>query len=69
MLEFRPYQLEAIEKGVACLRTGNLFLLYMKMRLGKTLTSLAIMQDMGYKKVLFVTKAKKDVQKSVEDDY
>ena len=24
---------------------------------------------MGYKKVLFVTKAKKDVQKSVEDDY
>lgn len=69
MIKFRPYQQEAIEKGVACLRAGNLFLLYMKMRLGKTLTSLAIMDAMGYKKVLFVTKAKRDVQKSVEDDY
>ena len=69
MFKFRDYQLEAINFGVDCLNKYKIVRLNMKQRLGKTFTALGIAQAVGAKRVLFITKARRDVRKSIEDDY
>ena len=69
MFKFRDYQIEAINFGVDCLAKYKIVRLNMKQRLGKTFTALGIAQAVGAKRVLFITKARRDVRKSIEDDY
>lgn len=67
-VEFRPYQLDIIERGLFILNTSRMLYLAMQVRTGKTLTSLGICSRLPkVKHVLFITKKK--AMKSIEDDY
>ena len=67
-VEFRPYQIEIINKGVSMLRQYRFLYLAMEVRTGKTLTSLGIAAKLLEREhVLFVTKKK--AMGSIEQDY
>lgn len=58
MVEFRDYQLEAIDKSYRILKNDRFIYLSMQVRTGKTLTSLGICQKMIVNNVVFITKKK-----------
>lgn len=66
-MNLRQYQKDLSDKATKILRQKNIVYLAMEVRTGKTLTSLKVAENVGAKKVLFLTK-KKAVQ-SVVDDY
>jgi len=66
-MKLRKYQEEVKNKAIEVLKEYSLVYLAMQTRTGKTLTSMAIVNEMNYKKVLFITKKK--VISSVEKDY
>lgn len=67
-VEFRPYQISIINKGVEILNQHRFLYLAMEVRTGKTLTSLGIADKMSnVNQVLFVTKKK--AMSSIEEDY
>ena len=57
-MEYRNYQIAIIEKGTDILKKHGLLYLAMEVRIGKTLTSLGICEEMGASSVLFLTKKK-----------
>jgi hypothetical protein len=65
--KLREYQVETAESGTEILKRLGILYLAMECRTGKTLTSLAIAQKVGAKKVLFLTK--KEVRKDIEKDW
>ena len=52
---FRPEQLEAIKKTKSVLKNGDKMLWNAKMRMGKTLTSLEVVRQMGFHRTIIVT--------------
>lgn len=66
-IELRPYQQQIRDRGVRILEDHRFLYLAMEVRTGKTLTSLAIAEQMGAQNVLFVTKKK--AISSIESDY
>lgn len=54
-VNFRPEQLQAIEKTQKVLKKGNKMLWNAKMRMGKTLTSLEVVKRMGLHRTIIVT--------------
>ncbi len=66
-LEFRDYQKEIILKGTQMALENKFLYLAMEVRTGKTLTSLAIAENVNANNVLFVTKKK--AISSIENDY
>lgn len=66
-IELRPYQQQIRDRGVRILEDHRFLYLAMEVRTGKTLTSLAIAEQMGAQNVLFVTKKK--AISSIEADY
>ena len=67
MIEFRDYQKDIIQKGVAVINKHRFLYLAMEVRTGKTLTSLGIAESIGVSRVLFITKKK--AISSIEHDY
>ena len=66
-MEFRQYQAEIIKKGINVIKEKKFVYLSMEVRTGKTLTSLGILNNIGVKNVLFITK-KKAID-SIYDDF
>ena len=66
-MEFRKYQTDIIEKGTNVIGKKKFVYLSMEVRTGKTLTSLGILNNIGVKTVLFITK-KKAID-SIYDDF
>lgn len=66
-MQFRPYQIDIIDKGVKTLSKLRIILLAMEVRTGKTLTSLGIADKMNVTKVLFITKKK--AISSIKNDF
>ncbi len=66
-MELRDYQKEIVSKGYKILQKWKMLYLAMEVRTGKTLTSLAICDQLGVKNVLFITKKK--AIPSIEQDY
>jgi hypothetical protein len=64
---FREYQKHIIDKGVAILNIHRFIYLAMEVRTGKTLTSLGMLDKLGVKQVLFITKKK--AIGSITNDY
>lgn len=54
-IEFRPEQLEAIDKTVKRFKTGKKMLWNAKMRFGKTLSALEVVKRLKYKKTIIIT--------------
>jgi len=69
MLVFRDYQKNIILKGTDILNRLGIVMLAMEVRTGKTLTALGIAQELKAKKVLFLTKKKVVLSKTIHDDY
>ena len=67
MIEFRDYQKNIISDGVGIIKQHRFLYLAMEVRTGKTLTSLGICDQIGAKKVLFITKKK--AISSIQSDY
>lgn len=67
MIELRPEQIEARDKGLKALNTLGIVYLAMEVRTGKTLAALSIVHEMSLSSALFVTKKK--AIPSVESDY
>ncbi len=65
-MKFRQYQSEIITTATNVLRKHKFVYLAMEVRTGKTLTSLGIAEQLGSKRVLFVTK-KKAISSIVKD--
>lgn len=65
-IQLSPHQSEAVDKGLTILREHGILYLALEMRLGKTLTALAICQEYDADSVLFVTK--KNAIESVMSD-
>ena len=65
-MEFRQYQKDIITKGVSILSKHSFLYLAMQVRTGKTLTSLGIVEEVGCRNLLFITKKK--AISSIEDD-
>jgi len=65
--QLRDYQIPLVDQGVDILRGYDFLYLMMEVRTGKTLTSLAIAEEMGVTNILFLTKKK--AMSSIEDDY
>lgn len=63
----RDYQAEIVKQSLEVLNAFRFVYLAMEVRTGKTLTSLSIAQQVGVKRVLFLTKKK--AISSIEDDY
>ena len=66
-MELRQYQKDIVEKGSNILEAEGFLYLAMEVRTGKTLTSLAISQELGCDNVVFLTKKK--AISSIEKDY
>lgn len=66
MINFRPYQIDIINKSLDIIRKKGFVYLAMEVRTGKTLTSLGVAEKMGYENVLFLTK-KKAISSIVKD--
>ena len=58
MIKLRDYQERIVKDGAKILSQHNLLYLSMEVRTGKTMTSLAICDELGDKEVLFITKLK-----------
>ena len=54
-IEFRPEQLEAIEKTVKRFKSGKKMLWNAKMRFGKTLSALEVVKRMKYRRTIIIT--------------
>lgn len=67
MIVLRDYQNKIVEQGCDILKTKKILYLAMEVRTGKTLVSLSIANNLGFKKVLFLTK-KKSIS-SIQNDY
>lgn len=67
MIELRSYQKSILKKAMTILSNSRFIYLAMEVRTGKTLTSLSIANEIGAKKVLFLTKKK--AISSIENDY
>lgn len=67
MFTLRPYQIELSAKAIEVLRLLKIVYLAIEMRVGKTLISLDVANNMKAKNVLFVTKKK--AISSIESDY
>ena len=66
-MELRDYQKDIVRRGVDIIADHRLLYLQMEVRTGKTLTSLAICEELGASNVLFITKKKAIT--SIQDDY
>jgi len=66
-MKFRDYQEKIIDQGSVILEKYGLLYLSMEVRTGKTLTSFGVCEELGAKRVLFLTKKK--AISSIEDDY
>lgn len=66
-MELRDYQKDIVKRGVDIIIDHKLLYLQMEVRTGKTLTSLAICEELGASNVLFITKKK--AISSIQDDY
>jgi hypothetical protein len=55
-MQLRPYQEEAVVKGLEILRTYGLVYFTMEVRTGKTYVSFETLQRAGYRNILFITK-------------
>ena len=66
-IQWRPYQIDIIERGSHIIRQHGFLYLAMQVRTGKTLTSLGICEELIPKQVLFITKKK--AMRSVLLDY
>lgn len=66
-MQFRDYQTKIIGKACEVIRRAGFVYLAMEVRTGKTLTSLGIAQEMGCRRVLFLTKKK--AIGSIQADY
>lgn len=66
-MQFRDYQTKIIGKACEVIRRAGFVYLAMEVRTGKTLTSLGIAQEMGCKRVVFLTKKK--AIGSIQADY
>ena len=66
-MELRDYQKDIVKLGVDIIADHRLLYLQMEVRTGKTLTSLAICEELGASNVLFITKKKAIT--SIQDDY
>lgn len=58
MIKLRDYQEKIVKDGAKILSQHHMLYLSMEVRLGKTVTSLAICDELGDKEVLFITKLK-----------
>ncbi|HJO92632.1 MAG TPA: SNF2-related protein [Victivallales bacterium] len=67
MFELREYQKKIVHDGVSILLHHKILYLALECRIGKTLISMQIAKECGYKSVLFVTKKKAIA--SIEHDY
>ena len=67
MIILRDYQNKIVEQGCDILKSKKILYLAMEVRTGKTLVSLSIANNLGFKKVLFLTK-KKSIS-SIQNDY
>ena len=67
MIEFRDYQEKIISDGIGIIKQHRFLYLAMEVRTGKTLTSLGICDEIGAKKVLFITKKK--AISSIQSDF
>lgn len=54
-IEFRPEQLEAIDKTVKCFKNSKKMLWNAKMRFGKTLSALEVVRQLKYRKTIIIT--------------
>ena len=66
-MELRDYQKDIVKRGVDIIADYRLLYLQMEVRTGKTLTSLAICEELGASNVLFITKKKAIT--SIQNDY
>jgi hypothetical protein len=66
-MNLRPYQETIRDQGAEILRRYDMLYLAMQVRTGKTITSMAIAEEVGAKDVLFITKKK--ALSSVQGDY
>jgi hypothetical protein len=57
-MELRQYQIDIAEKAATIIKKYGFVYLAMEVRTGKTFTALQICANLGFKKVLFVTKLK-----------
>jgi superfamily II DNA or RNA helicase len=55
-MQLRPYQEEAVVKGLEILKTYGLVYFTMEVRTGKTYVSFETLLRAGYRSVLFITK-------------
>jgi len=69
MFKPRDYQAQIINEGSEKLLALSILLLAMEVRTGKTLTALGIAQKVGAKKVVFLTKKKVVLSKTIHNDY
>jgi len=67
MIELRPDQRLTVEKGKAILHRYNLLYLAAQVRTGKTLMSMTIAKELGFRRILFITK--KMAISSIKSDY
>lgn len=65
---FRPEQEKAIKETKDCFKTHNKMLWNAKMRFGKTLTSLQVVKDLGFRKTIIITH-RPVVKESWGDDF
>jgi len=66
-MKLRDYQKDIVKRGVDVIADHQLLYLQMEVRTGKTLTALAICEELGASSVLFITKKK--AISSILDDY
>ena len=65
--EYRPYQLDIINRGYEIIMDHQFLYLAMEVRTGKTLTSLGIAEKIGINNALFITKKK--AISTIQEDY
>ena len=66
-MKLRPYQEDIATRGADIIVDHHLLYLQLEVRVGKTITSLAICERLGANNVLFITKKK--AISSIQDDY
>ena len=66
-MQLRDYQKDIVRRGIDIIADHQLLYLQMEVRTGKTLTALAICEELGAASVLFITKKK--AISSIINDY
>ena len=66
-MQLRDYQKDIVKRGIDIIADHQLLYLQMEVRTGKTLTALAICEELGAASVLFITKKK--AISSIINDY